>query len=250
MKKEVVLFCLICICQAVYSQSEKLELGVQLSNPVRDTQVGWFDIDNESLDGFDVKDRSFALGLLATYPYKDATLRLRLGWTRINIYEGFDNPIVTKDFTHDRWATGKQNKWHIAPGITWEILQKNKLVIYTGLELPFSLHRRFYLHDKSLFWDIDKNLQDGSYDYTHVLRTGFTVGLGALAGFKFQVSRQLALSTEFAPGLFVSRRGGKKRFINHLSGEAFDDSSDKLNALTFYEQRFSFGISYRLKTRK
>jgi hypothetical protein len=250
MKKILLFFCLSCICLAAYSQNDKLEIGLQVSNPVRDTQVGWFDIDSESIDGFDVRDRSIAVGLLATYSYKDATLRLRLGWTRINIYEGLEDPVVTNDFAHDRWATGKQNKWHIVPGISWEIIQKSNLSVYTGMELPFTLHRRFYLHDKSLFWDIDNNLQEGSSDYTYVLHPGFTIGLSALAGFRFQLFPRISLSTEFAPGLFVSRRGGKKQFINHLSGETFDESSDKLNNITFYEQRFSFGISYRLKNKK
>ena len=70
------------ISLSAYGQNKQLSMSLQLSNPINNNQVGWFEIDGESLDGFNVKNNSFAFGTFIGYDKKEQySLRFRFGYT-------------------------------------------------------------------------------------------------------------------------------------------------------------------------
>lgn len=217
-----------------FAQNKKIGLTAQVSNPIRDTQVGWFDIDNESFDNYNVKDKSYALGLFGSYKVKESIVRLRFNYTKINIEEYHDlYQTGTKDFTS---VKGLQNKITIAPGITW-ILNNNKLDLYFGFELPLTLHGKYKLVSEIILSDSASGSILSSYYGTAEIPKGYSIGIGGIGGFNYFIHPNLSVGAEYSPSLLYAKLGGQTR------GEYGYTTEDALEGFTFFEQRFSIGIS-------
>lgn len=63
MKKLITVFIGLSNFFVIHAQEKKIGIMPMISNPIRDVQVGWFDIDNESFDGYHIKNQSYAVGL-------------------------------------------------------------------------------------------------------------------------------------------------------------------------------------------
>lgn len=228
-----------------YTQSKKLGLTAQISNSIRDTQVGWFDIDNESFDNYNVIDKSYAAGLLGSYKIKESNIRLRINHTRINIEE-FQNLYQsgTKDYTS---VKGQQNKLTIAPGLTW-LLNKNKLDMYFGFEIPLTFHGKFLMDSETIQTDsITGNVISNYYEKAEI-PNGYSIGIGGIVGFNYFIHPNFSVGAELSPSLLYARLGGQTsrtyRSTNPPpASSGTGKTEDVLEGYTFFEQRFSIGIS-------
>ncbi|WP_194776682.1 hypothetical protein [Pararhodonellum marinum] len=232
-------------CYGGTTAGPKFGLTFQASNPIRDTQVGWFDIDNESFDNHNVRDNSFALGLLFQYRMEDAYLRLRVNSTKINILEYHDNQ--SDQYRNVTNVHGRQNKITLAPGITW-LLNHRNLDLYFGFELPLTLHGVFTLDNQTIRTGstADEILFKG--DIYSEIPSGYSVGVGGIFGFNYFFHRKFSVGAEFSPSLLYAKLGGQTDItmdITHPEPSFFSESNsqDALYGYTFYENRFSFGLS-------
>jgi hypothetical protein len=216
-----------------------------VSNPIRDTQVSWFDIDNESFDNYNVKDRSYAVGILGFYKVNASTLRVRLNKTKINIEEYHDLYLTgTRDYTS---VKGQQKKLTIAPGISWNV-SESKLKVYFGFEIPLTLHGKFTLTQETLLSDsITNTLISDSYR-TSVIPKGYSIGIGGLFGFTYFLHPNLSIGAEASPSLLYARLAGKTSgnysWTTPPPGQSNSiTTEDGLEGYTFFENRFSIALS-------
>jgi hypothetical protein len=220
-------------------------LTLQISNPIRDTQVGWFDIDAESLDGYDVKHRSFSFGLLGCMNLKESALRIRMNYTRIDLEESQSNSDGTN--VSSLVTTGKQNKFTLAPGVAWSV-RHERLNLYVGFELPVTLHGSYILST-----DEKKRLADSgeiTFDnyYTSEIPAGFSIGLAGLIGFDYSIKRTFSFGLEYSPSLqYVNLGGEVKQSTRQTVPDPIYNTGtlqDSTTGFTLLEHRFSLGVTY------
>ncbi|HEY9045372.1 MAG TPA: hypothetical protein VIN08_05730 [Ohtaekwangia sp.] len=229
-------------CQACFSQEKDFKLTATISNPVRDTQVGWFDIDSESFDDYNVTNRSYAVGLIGTYPLSDHDgFRLRLNYTHIEIEE-YHNTVFQNISTKTS-ATGRQDKLTIAPGYVY-MLGYKKLNFNVGFEVPFTLHGKYTLD----IYDEQRDVTSGDPGTSgRTLRTipkGYAIGVAAISGFDFRLAKRFSIGAEFSPTLQYARLGGSTTTDNN--GQPGVGTEDKLRGITFVEYRFSLCLSVHI----
>jgi hypothetical protein len=219
-----------------------------LSNPIRDTKVGWFDIDNESFDNYNVRDKSYRIGFMANYKLKASNIRVRFSYTRINIEEFRD--ITDSGVNKVTSVKGKQNKFTIAPGITWSF-NREKLNLDFGFELPYTIHGTFELNSESI------RIQSGSGDLVSdffsksEIPSGYTVGIGAIVGFNYFIWESFSIGAEYSPSLSYGDLGGETETLNMSATNPSSQtmpltSQDSYEGFTFFENRFSLTISFWL----
>ena len=256
MKKLLLLICAILIIGNANAQEKKTEkdykwsVGVQISNPINDVNAGWFDIDGESFDGNDVRDNSFSLGAFVSFCSKTKNYyRLRLGYTNIDVTE-YTNGIFGNT-QNTGFINGKQNKIHIAPGI-FRNINNDKLHFFGGFEIPINLYREYTLHGEGSLTDISSGIivEQGNSD--QILNPGYSIGIGGIFGFDWQIIKQFSIGAEFSPSLLYGSFGGKVTLVqNGILPISYTSTAiteqDKLKTLTFYENRFSINISYKFK---
>jgi hypothetical protein len=232
-------------CYGGTAEGPKFGITLQVSNPIRDTQVGWFDIDNESFDNHNVRDNSYALGLLFQYRLEDAYLRFRVNSTKINILEYQDNQ--TDQYRNKTDVHGFQNKLTLAPGITW-VLNHRNLDLYFGFELPVTLHGVFTLDNQSLRTGMSNDEILFKGNIVSKIPRGYSVGVGGIFGFNYFFHPKFSMGTEFSPSLLYARLAGQTDIRMDITtpDQQFlseSNSQDALYGYTFYENRFSFGLS-------
>ncbi len=206
--------------------------------------MGWFDVDMESMDNYNIKENSYALGILGTYKTSSMTnYRVRINYTKIGIKEYHDQYYV--GIRNNESVTGSQNKVTIAPGVSWN-LSKEKLDVYFGIEIPFTLHRKFDVDYKSVQTDSASGAQITYMYIKNEIPNGYSVGVGGIFGFNYFLSSKLSLGAEFSPSLLYSNLGGNvkvKASSTQSPQTAVGISEDNFRGFTHYENRFSFGIS-------
>ena len=98
MKTKLLLTLILCLtCLAAMAQEKnkqkdyKWGVGMQISNPTKEVKVMWFDDGNESYDVYNIKDKSFSLGILGKYTFNNGFgIHLKTGITKIDIIKTGD----------------------------------------------------------------------------------------------------------------------------------------------------------------
>ena len=246
MKKSTLTIIILLLSIFTYGQGKKFGFTLQVSSPSDDNvKLGWFNIDQESKDGYNLKHRSFAGGFLANYNINnETTLRLRFGITKYFIDE-YGN-INLNGILYSISAKGKQNKIHFAPGIIWN-MHMNKLNLFGGFELPINLHGEFTFDNIS----ISKDSLTGNIISDRQIKTtlpkGNSFGIGAIMGFNYFPANWFSLGAEFSPSLLYAKLSGKTTTISidnltpANSNTSYTQDEDK--GFTFYDQRFSINFS-------
>jgi hypothetical protein len=246
MKKFALTLPVLFACIFTFGQEKKMGISLQLSSPSKDDiNIGWYNIDRESIDGYNLEHRSYALGLLCSYNLKnEATLRLRLGFSRYYIDEylkTYDSGIIGRES-----AKGKQTKIHIAPGIIWKI-KNNKFDFYGGFELPINLHGEFEM--KHIYSNSESSTGNiiNYGEQTITIPSGFSAGLGAVMGFNYYPATWLSFGAEFSPSLLYAKLSGKTTSVvlDERDHTVYHTTytQDEEKGFTFYEQRFSINLS-------
>lgn len=247
---KVLVLLLISLC-AIFcnAQFDKFGASIEVFNPTKDVNIYWFNIDYESIDNHNVKDRSIALGTKFYYNLNnESQVRLRVGATFINIDEyqditpsGYNARIV--DNGH-----GEQIKIHVAPGFGWNFT-KNQFQIVGGFEIPFNYIGKFKFH-----WDYSEYyLGDDApyydYDFDLTIPSGFSVGVGAYFGFVYNFKKVLSVGAEFAPSLLYGHYGGKVKMSDYYSPYQWepDHTIDEYKGGVFNENRFALNLYFRIK---
>jgi hypothetical protein len=222
----------------------KIDLSLLLSNPIRDTQVGWFDIDNESFDNYNVRDNSFSIGIANSYAINDdAKWRLRINYSSINVNEYHD--IFIRDVQEVTAVIGRQSKFSISPGFLWTLNHK-RIYINVGFEIPVILHGKYRLTVDQTQLDMVNQTKSSSFSKSQIPR-GFSVGTGAIVGFDYTVSNYFSLGAELSPSLLYGRLGGNTTTSTISDNNASQSgTSDRLYGITFFEFRFSILATFKL----
>ncbi len=227
-------------------------ITLQISNPVEDEiNIGWFNIDQESIDNYDLKRTSYAVGAVVQYNLnKETALRIRTGITRMSIEEY--NPALTIEAGTliGESHTGRQTKLHLAPGIVWRVGQ-HKLSFLAGFELPVNLHGVFTSEYVSTITDtISGQVLHRGRSITR-LPKGYSFGVAALMGFAYQPLEWLSIGAEFSPALLYARLSGQTATgnDNQLPGAPIVTTpftQDENKGFTFYQNRFSLNATFWL----
>lgn len=224
-----------------FGQENKIGLTAQLNSPSKDNiGIGWFNIDSESIDEYNLKHSSYSLGLIAHYRIaEDMTTRVRFGYTHIGILEYSNFDLAGVNFNESN--NGTQDKIHFAPGIYWPVAFK-KVEFYGGFEIPINLHGQF----KADYIYIQTDLATNSIIYeehsTQVLPNGYSIGIGALLGFNYLPTNWFSLGAEFSPNMLYARLSGKTTWSDQ-NGNTFN-TQDENKGVTFYDTRFSLNINF------
>jgi hypothetical protein len=246
MKKLTILLCILLTSIFAFGQEKKFGITLQVSSPSKDdVSLGWYNIDGESIDGYNLKHKSFAGGLLANYNISDeTTIRVRFGMTKFFIDEYRDEYLSGVHSVESN--KGRQTKTQFAPGIIWK-MNKNKLDLFGGFEIPINLHGKFtmdyvYTNTDSLTGSI---ISDGQQITT--LPNGYSFGIGAIMGFNYFPAKWFSLGAEFSPSLLYAKLSGKTTTVNSStvpsSPTTTYNSQDEDKGFTFYDQRFSINLS-------
>ncbi len=218
--------------------SKRFGVTLQLNSPSNDDiHVGWFNVDNESVDNYNLKHQSFSAGLVLNYKIQNETmLRFRFGVTSISIIES-----QTPDYPGENVnkTTGMQTKLHFAPGIVWQ-LSRNKFSLYGGLEIPINLHGKYTLTQFVPIYS--PNLMISKYVTT--LPRGYSLGLGAILGFSYAPASWFSVGAEFSPSMLYAKLSGTTTINNpsNFTNVPYH-TNDEDKGYTFYDQRFSINVS-------
>ena len=257
MKKELLLliFSLLLSGMSVHGQDslsflsqKRFGITLQLNSPNPDeVNVGWFNIDTESLDDHNLLHKSFSLGAALHYRLdKETTLRLRFarGTTHVEEYqEEVYDPRM--DEYRREFMAGHQVKLQIAPSVIWE-LGSGRLRFFAGFELPVNLHGDYEFKSAATVLDGNRQFKYEA-ESVIVLPKGYSVGIGAVSGFNYYLTRALSMGAEFSPSLLYARLSGKTRNKDAAQMPPDRDylTRDENRGFTFYEQRFSLNLSHR-----
>ena len=246
MKKSTLTLCILLTSIFAFGQDKKVGITSQLSSPSNDDiKLGWYNIDSESQDGYNLKHKSYAGGLLANYNINDeTTIRLRFGMTKFFIDEYRDEYLSGVHYVESN--KGQQTKTQFAPGIIWK-MNKNKFDLFGGFEIPINLHGQFtmdYVYTRTDF--LTGNIKSNGQSIT-TLPSGHSFGVGAIMGFNYFPAKWFSIGAEFSPSLLYAKLSGKTTTVttdyltptNSYTGYTQDE--DK--GFTFYDQRFSINLS-------
>ena len=246
MKKVALTFCILLTITFSIAQEKKFGVTLQVSSPSKDdVKLGWYTIDTESIDGYNLKHKSYGTGVLFNYNIKEETvIRLRLGMSKSYIDEY--NKQYADGTSYVESTEGKQTKLHIAPGIAWK-MNKDKFCMYGGFELPVNLHGKFTMRNTKVRSD---QLTGDVLEYsgqTITIPSGYSFGLGAILGFCYSPVKSFSVGAEFSPSLLYAKLSGETTtvVIDELdpSVEHISHTQDEEKGFTFYEQRFSINLS-------
>ncbi len=246
MKKSILTLCILLISIFAYSQDKKFGITLQVSSPSNDDiKLGWFNIDQESIDGYNLKHKSFAGGFLASYNINnETTIRLRFGITNYFIEEYSDGTL--NGIQYSTSAKGQQNKIQFAPGITWK-MNMNKLSLFGGFDLPVNLHGEFNLDNNSVNKDSLTGNRTSDIQVKTTLPGGNSFGIGAIMGFNYFPAKWVSMGAEFSPSLLYAKLSGKTTTVttdNLTPANSYTShSEDEDKGFTFYDQRFSINFS-------
>ncbi|UKN02738.1 hypothetical protein K6119_04315 [Paracrocinitomix mangrovi] len=234
---------------AFNSYGQQLNIGLHISNPIRDTKVGWYDIDAESFDDHDLKNRSIAYELTSTYALKKFDLRLRMNYMRINILEYQDNYFAGTRNQVDVQAT--QNKFSISPGI-FKRINIEQLSLSFGFEAIYTYHGQFKMNLESLQSDsISGTVFFDSFG-TSTIPSGYAIGLGTPFNFGFKIGNRFVIQAEYSPSMYYAKLGGTTVSTEYSNNPFYSDSGswyteDVYEGFAHLEHRFSFGLVYWMK---
>lgn len=236
------------IASTAHCQNKQLSLSIQLSNPINNSQVGWFEIDGESLDGYNVKNNSFACGAALAYNKNEqCSIRLRFGYTYLQMREfgGYSNGIIY-DTTH---VMGRQTQLSFAPGIVWKI-GSNKFNLYGGFELPYTYYGEYNLDFFNKQVDLTNNTNTFFGQSKTSIPSGYSFGVGALFGFNYNLHELFSLGAEFSPSLFYYSLGGQTHGYELSDPSLVYYSQDRNSGITGYQNRFSINLTFHLINKK
>lgn len=246
MKKFLLTVCILFTMSFSFAQEKKFGVTLQVSSPSKDdVKLGWYTIDTESIDGYKLKHKSYAIGVLLNYNIKEeAVIRLRLGMSKSYIDEY--NKQYADNISYVESSEGKQTKLHIAPGIAWK-MNKDKFSLYGGFELPINLHGKFTMRNTKVRSDQMTGDVLNYSGYTITIPSGYSFGMGAILGFNYSPVKSFSVGAEFSPSLLYAKLSGETTsvVIDELdpSVEHVSHTQDEEKGFTFYEQRFSINLS-------
>jgi hypothetical protein len=246
MKKFTLTFFILLTFTFAIAQEKRLGVTLQVSSPSKDdVKLGWYTIDTESIDGYNLKHKSYATGLLFNYSVKNETVvRLRLGISKSYIDEysrQYSSGILGTESSE-----GRQTKIHIAPGITWK-MTKDKFSLYGGFELPINLHGKYTMDYTRTSSDSVTGTTLNHREQHISIPSGYSVGLGAIIGFNYFATKRISLGADFSPSLLYARLSGETTNVvtddldPNINQTTHTQDEDK--GFTFYEQRFSINVS-------
>lgn len=232
--------CLFLVGLSVYvscchAQHKASSLSLLFGNAPWDFKIGWYEIDNESFDDHDVAQFPFSLGLKYAHALNEAVhFTFRASWLSVNLQEyQLRNGFVNS-------AQSIQNKYQVAPGISFIFATANSGTFYGGFELPL------YFHGKVVTEFINKKTTGPlPFDYRtySIIPSGFTAGVAPLVGFNYHLGKRLLCLAEFSALITYGSMGGKTITYSLTDPENTGTTQDKLMGL-FYEPRVSIGIGY------
>lgn len=241
MKKSTLILCIILPSFFSFGQDKKIGISLQVNSPSKDDiSLGWFNIDGESIDDYNLIHKSYSTGLLANYNINDeSTVRFRFGITKNFINEYRES--YTGGVHNIESNKGQQTKLHFAPGIIWK-MNKKKLDLFGGFEIPINLHGVFKMDYVFSQADSTGNIISNGESIT-TLPKGYSVGIGAVIGFNYFPAKWFSLGAEFSPSLLYAKLSGKTTTVSPLDPTSIYYTQDEDKGFTFYEQRFSINLS-------
>lgn len=172
-----------------FLSQKRFGITLQLNSPNPDeVNVGWFNIDTESLDDHNLLHKSFSMGAALHYRLdKETTLRLRFarGTTHVEEYqeEVYDPRL---DEYRREFMVGRQVKLQIAPSIIWE-LGSGRLRFFAGFELPVNLHGDYEFKSAA-------TVLDGNRQFKYEAEVGDRAAQGIFFGHRGRERFQLLLN--------------------------------------------------------
>lgn len=182
------------------------------------------------------------------YLLNESLIRLRFNYTRIEIEEYQD--YFASGTHYNTIVGGFQNKVTFAPGIAWKISHK-KLSVNLGFELPINFDGEFKMTFVTTESDsLTGQLMNDSFGNQQIPK-GLSFGLGAIFGFNYFLTPYFSVGSEVSPSLLYSKRGGMTsgNFYSTTPAPGSTTSfttNDKMERITFMENRFSIGLSFWL----
>lgn len=228
------------------SYGQQYNFGLNISNPIRDTKVGWFDIDSESFDGYDLKNQSIAFEFVALKPLEHIDIRLRFNYMHLNILEYQDNYLIGN--RNQESIHGIQNKFSVAPGI-FRRLDFDKLSLSFGFECIYTSHGEFSVNIESIQSDSASTTIISDYYATSTIPSGFAIGIGSPLNFGFKLGKRFVLQAEYSPSLHYANLGGTTVHTGYSNKPSYTNygttyTEDAYEGFAHLEHRFSFGIQY------
>lgn len=234
------------------AQNNNFSLSVQLSSPPGD--LGNSNQFFTSAPTTKTVEEAMSYALLVEYKVGSIQLRLRGGIEKLEtLYE--QNQMNSDGITESITILSNgisQDRIFIAPGITWNMVEKDRFSFAAGFELPF---RRFFDYkNNNKFSATTMNVAQqrltfqGSEETKITVPLGFSAGLGAILQFNYRLFGGVIIGAEAAPTLTYVKHNVKNGRIerynngNLTSTDAYNGSYKKT---FFQENRFSINLGYQ-----
>jgi hypothetical protein len=213
---------------------------------VNDVKIQWFDVPDESVDNYDVHNKSFAVGGAGNYIYNDAIIRFRYNQTSLFLQEYQEVDDYNLMTTAFNICEAQQKKHTIAPAVLWKT-KEDKFQLYAGFEIPVTFHGEYTFTVTNSIYELGTKTIIEKTQTKHTIPKGYTCGIGGIFGFTVFLYKNFSIGGEFSPSLLYSKVGGKTHgtFYNIVPEPQFSvelGTKDEMRGITFVEQRFSIGI--------
>jgi hypothetical protein len=225
-------FVALSISCTVIAQSKKTSLSFTFGNAPHDFKIGWYEVDAESFDDYDVEKYSFSLGVKVERQLSNnVNLRLRASYLQIKFHEYHDDEVQYRD------ALSTQQKLQLAPGIIFPFI-KDRITLYGGFEGIVYYHGEV----ETLFKFTNK-----LFPYSHpnqsvsTIPSGYTFGAAPLMGFNFNLSKTFFIEAEFSMLMTYGTTGGETQ----TNQEGYLVKTQDLSKGMYTEPRVSFGGGFR-----
>jgi hypothetical protein len=217
---------------ASFSQTKKNSIAFTFGNAPHDFKIGWYEVDAESFDDYDVEKYSYSLGLKVERSLSaNINVRLRASYLHIKFHEYHDDEVQYRD------ALSTQRKFQLAPGVIFPFT-RDRVTIYGGLEAIAYFHGEV----ETLFKFTNKLFPDSHPNQSRsTIPSGFTAGAAPLMGFNFNLSKSIFIEAEFSMLMTYGTTGGE----TETNQEGFLVTTQDLSKGMFTEPRISFGAGFR-----
>jgi hypothetical protein len=217
---------------AATAQTKKTSLAFTFGNAPHDFKIGWYEVDAESFDDYDVEKYSYSLGVKVERNLSASiNVRLRASYLHIKFHEYHDDDIQYRD------ALSTQRKLQLAPGIIFPFT-RDRVTIYGGFEAIAYFHGEV----ETLFKFTNKLFPNSHPNQSRsTIPAGFTVGAAPLMGFNYNLSKTIFVEAEFSMLMTYGTTGGETQ----TNQEGYLVKTQDLSKGMFTEPRMSFGAGFR-----
>jgi hypothetical protein len=217
---------------AATAQTKKTSLAFTFGNAPHDFKIGWYEVDAESFDDYDVEKYSYSLGVKVERSLSaNIHVRLRASYLHIKFHEYHDDEVQYRD------ALSTQRKLQLAPGIIFPFT-RDRVTIYGGFEAIAYFHGEV----ETLFKFTNKLFPDSHPNQSRsTIPAGFTAGAAPLMGFNYNLTKRIFLEAEFSMLMTYGTTGGETQ----TNQEGYLVKTQDLSKGMFTEPRMSFGAGFR-----